>query len=64
MNRDRVVVHQALLRSMPPNGLELTGDGGAAAGVRCSDLLGAAIDYVACEEKHTRRQEVNSYRCD
>ena|SRR5215472_1304365 len=26
----------------PPNGLELTGDGGAADGVRCSDVLGAA----------------------
>ena len=25
---------------MAPNGLELTGDGGAAAGGRCSDLLG------------------------
>jgi hypothetical protein len=24
-----------------PNGLELTGDGGEAAGVRCSDVLGA-----------------------
>jgi hypothetical protein len=26
-----------------PNGLELTGDGGAAAGVRCSDVLGAGV---------------------
>jgi len=27
-----------------PNGLELTGDGGAAAGVRCSDLLGHHVE--------------------
>ena len=26
-----------------PNGLELTGDGGAAAGVRCSDVLGGEL---------------------
>src|SRR6185369_6684292 len=28
---------------LAPNGLELTGDGGAAAGVRCSDVLGARV---------------------
>jgi len=28
-----------------PNGLELSGDGSAADGVRCSDLLGVPIDY-------------------
>jgi len=32
---------RALYRA--PNGLELTGDGGAAAGVRCSDVLGARV---------------------
>src|SRR5437867_6082120 len=30
----------ARLDRLTPNGLELTGDGGAAAGVRCSDVLG------------------------
>jgi hypothetical protein len=29
-----------------PNGLELTGDGGTADGVRCSDVLGALTDML------------------
>ena len=36
-----------LYSAKSPNGLELTGDGGAAAGVRCSDVLGATLDVIA-----------------
>src|SRR5260370_20584958 len=38
-----VAAARMLISSLPPNGLELTGDGGAAAGVRCSDVLGAGV---------------------
>jgi hypothetical protein len=42
MNRDRVVVHQALLRSMPPNGRAFSGErtrANARARVRCNAML-------------------------
>src|SRR5207249_11888458 len=35
------------LDGRPANGLELTGDGGKAAGVRCSDLLGERFIFAA-----------------
>jgi hypothetical protein len=34
-----------------PNGLELTGDGSAAAGVRCSDVLGLAALMLSFSNK-------------
>jgi hypothetical protein len=43
VNRDRVVVHQALLRSMPPNGRAFSGErtrATARARVRCNAMLG------------------------
>ena len=36
----RLMVQWSGCNFTPSNGLELTGDGGAAAGVRCSDVLG------------------------
>ncbi len=40
-----------------PNGSELTGDGGKADGVRCSDLLGATRIFNTTLPKPTRRPQ-------
>jgi hypothetical protein len=41
--KPRLGIRLLFLYAWPSNGLELTGDGGAAAGVRCSDVLGARV---------------------
>ena len=46
--------------ALPPNGLELTGDGGAAAGVPCSDVLGA-IDISATPLPDEKSQQKDDY---
>jgi hypothetical protein len=43
-----------------PNGLELTGDGGAAAGVRCSDVLGPAVISGDPRQHRTSRESTPS----
>jgi hypothetical protein len=40
---------RARILTAAPNGLELTGDGGAAAGVRCSDVLGTVSPAIRHE---------------